>query len=75
VLDRGQSLLAECEHFRVSRVQTGHAVPEGRFRLIMPITDVQWAGETLAPGDLALLPASAAKAAPVGEWLEIEMPV
>jgi len=74
VLDRGQSLLAECEHFRVSRVQTGHAVREGRFRLIMPITGVQWAGETLAPGGLALLPVSAVKAEPEGEWLEIEMP-
>jgi mannose-6-phosphate isomerase len=74
VLDRGKSLLAECEHFRVSRVQTGHAVCEGRFRLIMPITEVQWAGETLAPGGLALLPVSAVKAEPEGEWLEIEMP-
>ena len=74
VLDRGQCVLAECEHFRVSRVKTGHGVPADRFRLIMPITEVQWAGETLAPGDLALLPASAAKSEPVGEWLEIEMP-
>lgn len=74
VLDRGQSVLAECEHFRVSRVQTGHVVPTDRFRLIMPITEVQWAGATLAPGDLALLPANAAKAEPEGEWLEIELP-
>jgi mannose-6-phosphate isomerase len=74
VLDRGHSVLAECEHFRVSRVKTGHVVPADRFRLIMPIMDVQWAGETLVPGDLALLPASAVKAEPAGEWLEIEMP-
>jgi len=57
VLDRGQSVLAECEHFRVSRVKTGHAVPADRFRLIMPITNVQWAGEISAAGDLALWPA------------------
>lgn len=77
-LDHEASTLAHCEHFRVTRASTGAQAPQDRFRLIIPITPVQWGGTTLGPGDLALLPASALIAghpAPIGEWLEIELPV
>lgn len=77
-LDHKAATLADCEHFRVTRARTGAMAPQDRFRLIIPITPVQWGENTLAPGDLALLPASAAVAGhpdPVGEWLEIELPV
>ena len=76
-LNHEAATLAACEHFRVTRVMTGHPMPTDRFRLLMPITPVQWGQETLAPGQLTLLPATAATShpAPAGEWLEIELPV
>lgn len=74
-LASGEGVLAASSYFRVSRVRTGHRAPtDGSFRLIMPIAQTSWAGERLAPGQLALCPASYAAADPVGEWLEIELP-
>ncbi len=70
--------LASCEHFIVSRRQTGRSAPHhrDRFRLIMPITAVQWGTASLMPGQLSLLPACATDGfpEPAGEWLEIELP-
>ena len=71
--------LAACNHFVVSRRRTGQGdlVRPGRFRLIMPVTSVRWGSASLVPGQLSLLPATAAVAGhpePQGEWLEIEMP-
>ena len=76
-LDHQVPVLADCEHFRVTRARTGSPAPGDRFRLIIPITQVQWGATPLSPGDLSLLPASALIAGhtePVGEWLEIELP-
>jgi mannose-6-phosphate isomerase len=75
-LDHNATSLASCEHFEVTRASTGYVVPTDRCRLIMPISTVQWGSETIAPGQLTLLPASAAAThpAPVGDWLEIELP-
>lgn len=70
--DRG--VLAACPFFRVTRATTGHEVPRGRFRLVLPIAETVWDGERLVPGQLTLCPASADAGAPAGEWLEIEMP-
>ncbi len=72
--------LAACEYFVVTRCQTGQGkqAKTGLFRLIMPITPVQWGDASLAPGQLTMLPAKAAVEGapePQGEWLEIEMPV
>lgn len=72
--------LAACEYFVVTRRHTGQgsASKTGRFRLIMPITAVQWGDATLMPGQLSLLPARVVVEGtpePQGEWLEIEMPV
>jgi mannose-6-phosphate isomerase len=64
-------LLAACPYFRVSRVRDGRAAQPGRGRLILPIRETTWAGETLAPGALTLCPAALALPDPVGEWLEI----
>jgi mannose-6-phosphate isomerase len=71
-LVHGGGVLASCEYFRVTRARTGHRVPAGRGRLIMPIATTMWAGETLAPGQLTLCPAMFDASGPVGEWLEIE---
>jgi hypothetical protein len=38
----------------------------------VPITETQWAGLTLPPGQLMLSPAVFDAGDPVGEWLEIE---
>ncbi len=65
-------VLAACEYFRVTHARTGHRVPAGRGRLIMPIATTTWAGETLEPGRLTLCPAAFAAPEPIGEWLEIE---
>ncbi len=73
-LDRGAQVLAECEHFRVSRVQTWHPGHRDRFRLIMPVSEVRWGGVILPPGKLTLCPAACELASPTGEWLEIELP-
>jgi len=72
-LTHGDGVLADCEHFRVARVRTGHVVPRGRLRLIMPIAHTTWADATLAPGALTLCPASLDLPEPSGEWLEIEL--
>jgi len=69
---RGESELAACEFFRVTRARTGHPAPRGIGRLILPIAPTTWAGTTLAPADLTLCPASLDLPGPVGEWLEIE---
>ena len=71
--------LAACEDFVVTRRQSGDGFqPKGdRFRLVMPISAVQWGEEALVPGQLTLLPASAViagHAEPQGVWLEIELP-
>ena len=71
-LAHGDGVLAECPHFRVTRVRTGHHMARGRFRLIMPISTVHWGDRTLAPGALTLCPASLDLPGPSGEWLEIE---
>jgi mannose-6-phosphate isomerase len=71
-LSHGGDLLASCEYFRVTHARTGHRVSAGRGRLIMPIATTTWAGETLAPGQLTLCPATFDASGPVGEWLEIE---
>jgi mannose-6-phosphate isomerase len=73
-LGRGQTTLAACEHFRVSRATSSVAngAPRDSFRLVMAITPTLWAGTTLAPGQLALCPASLELPDPTGEWLEIE---
>jgi mannose-6-phosphate isomerase len=71
-LSHGIDVLASCEYFRVTHARTGHRVPAGRGRLIMPIATTTWAGETLAPGQVTLCPATFAAPGPVGEWLEIE---
>ena len=73
-LDRGAQVLAQCEHFRVSRVQTGHPGHHDRFRLIMPVSEVQWGDVTIPPGKLTLCPADFDLPSPAGEWLEIELP-
>jgi mannose-6-phosphate isomerase len=72
-LSHQDGVLAECEHFRVTRVRTGHRVRPGRGRLIMPITATTWGETTLAPGALTLRPAALDLPDPVGEWLEIEL--
>jgi mannose-6-phosphate isomerase len=72
-LAHGDGLLAECEHFRVSRARTGRARRRGRGRLIMPITTVSWGGTTIPPGVLTLCPAALEWPDPSGEWLEIEL--
>jgi len=77
-LDHEAATLADCEHFKVTRAHTGAPSPHDRCRILIPITPVQWGETTLAPGDLALLPASAVTTGhpdPIGEWLEIELPV
>ena len=71
-LGGASGVLAECDDFRVTRARTGHPAPPGIGRLIMPIAPTRWAGETLAPGDLALCPATATLPPPEGEWLEVE---
>jgi mannose-6-phosphate isomerase len=73
-LAKRTGLLAESAYFRVSRVGTGHPRTDGIFRLIMPISATSWDGRTLAPGTLALCPASYETSGPQGEWLEIELP-
>lgn len=73
-LDRGAQVLAQCEHFRVSRVQTGHPGHRDRFRLIMPVSELQWGDVTIPPGKLTLCPAAHDLPSPAGEWLEIELP-
>lgn len=73
-LQHGLQVLADCEHFRVSRVSTGHGIPADRFRLILPISLVQWGEHRLPPGALALCPACVSLSGPVGDWLEIELP-
>jgi mannose-6-phosphate isomerase len=65
--------LAASPFFRVSRVGTGHQAAAAQFRLIMPVTATEWAGERLMPGQLTLCPASFAPPGPSGEWLEIEL--
>jgi mannose-6-phosphate isomerase len=76
-LDRGRTELASCEHFRVIRM-TSNAGDRARqsasnrvFRLIVPIAQTTWGEAALAPGDLALCPASLDLPEPSGEWLEI----
>jgi mannose-6-phosphate isomerase len=77
MLDRGMTELASCEHFRVIRVKSnGTDRPRGSgsdrtFRLILPIAQTTWGKTTLAPGDLALCPASLDLPEPAGEWLDI----
>ena len=68
-------VLAACPFFRVTRTTTGHELPPGRFRLILPVAETLWGGERLVPGQLALCPASVDVGEPTGEWLEIEIPV
>jgi mannose-6-phosphate isomerase len=70
-LSHGDGVLAVCEHFRVMRVRTGHEMPPGRCRLIMPIRETHWGETVLAPGALTLCPASLELPSPSGEWLEI----
>lgn len=65
-------VLAACELFTVTRARTGHAVPPGRARVIVPLRPTTWGGERLAPGQLTLAPAAAEMPGPDGEWLEIE---
>jgi mannose-6-phosphate isomerase len=77
--DGTRACLADCEFFMVTRRHAGdgHQVPGGRFRLIMAVSAVQWAGETVNPGEVALMPACKAVAGhpePAGDWLEIELP-
>lgn len=77
--DGAQACLADCEFFVVTRRHSddGRRVPDDRFRLIMAVSAVQWAGETVNPGEVALMPASHAVAGhpePAGDWLEIELP-
>jgi len=77
-LQHDATTLADCPLFRVRRAHTGESAPRDRFRLIIPVTSVTWGERTLIPGELTLLPAHAVIAGhpePVGEWLEIELPV
>jgi mannose-6-phosphate isomerase len=71
-LEHHDGVIAQCEHFRVTRARTGHPAKPGYFRLIMAVQPTQWANSLLQPGDLALKPACATLTEPVGEWLEIE---
>jgi mannose-6-phosphate isomerase len=71
-LSRGEDLLAVSEHFRVTRARTGSRGRRDGGRLIVPITETQWAGKTLRPGQLMLSPAVFDAGDPIGEWLEIE---
>ena len=72
-LHHGAGVLADCEFFTLTRARTGHPASRDRARLIVPITDVRWAGTTLPPGQLTLAPAGIADQQPVGEWLEVEL--
>jgi mannose-6-phosphate isomerase len=72
VLHHGGGVLADCADFRVSRARTGHPGPRDDARIVMAIAGMRWGGETLAPGDVALRPASARLPEPEGEWLEIQ---
>jgi mannose-6-phosphate isomerase len=72
-LTHRDGVLADCEHFRVSRVRTGYTGRRGRGRLILPITATSWGGTTIPPGALTLCPAALALPDPSGEWLEIEL--
>jgi mannose-6-phosphate isomerase len=74
-LASGDGMLAESPFFKVSRVHTGHPRVAGEFRLIMPISPTVWDGRSLAPGALALCPASYEPPGPEGEWLEIGLPI
>ena len=72
--------LAACEYFKVTRRESGDGLQMrgDRFRLIMPVSTVQWADAKLVPGQLSLLSAAeviAGHPEPKGDWLEIELPV
>lgn len=72
-LSHDAGVLADCEHFRVTRAASGHRPRRGRGRLIVPIGTTTWGDSTLAPGALTLCPAVLDLPDPVGEWLEIEL--
>jgi mannose-6-phosphate isomerase len=64
-------LLSSCEHFEVRHSSTGDPPLQPGCRLIMAIKSVQWHGEELLPGMVALQPANVQPQDPIGEWLEI----
>lgn len=71
-LTHTQGVLAECEHFRVSRVGTGQRGRRGHGRLVLPIATTTWGETTIPPGVLTLCPAALDLPDPAGDWLEIE---
>ncbi len=68
--------LADCDYFVITRRHSndGIQMKNDRFRLIMAVSETEWAGEKVSPGELVLMPANEVASEPAGEWLEIELP-
>jgi mannose-6-phosphate isomerase len=70
-LMRGGEMLSDCEHFRVRKSKTGAPRLVNGARLVMALSDLDWHGERVGRGCVALEPANGPRAEPLGEWLEI----
>jgi mannose-6-phosphate isomerase len=63
------AVLSSCPHFSVRRMSAGQP------QMLLALSEVLWDGVRVSPGRVAIRPAALPPATPVGEWLEIQLPV